>query len=78
MEKFQKLLMTGCRYMDKNHKKCHQNGGFPPFVNPQDFSSKIGFCHFCNKTSIQWTPGSQIYRSNQETIFGKNDFWKKQ
>ena len=25
------------------------------------------------KTSIQWTPGSQIYRSNQKITFGKND-----
>ena len=24
-----------------------------------------------NKTSIQWTPGSQIYRSNQTIIFSK-------
>ena len=44
---------------------------------------KIGkFCKNCyflifndvsniNKTSIQWTPGSQIDRSNQEIIFNK-------
>ena len=31
--KFQKLLMTGCRDMDKKH----QNGVFPPFVASQDF-----------------------------------------
>ena len=45
--KFQKLLMTGCRDMDKKHQKYPQNGGFPPFVTPQDFFSKIGLCHFC-------------------------------
>ena len=45
--KFQKLLMTGCRDMDKKHQKYPKNGGFPPFVTPQDFFSKIGLCHFC-------------------------------
>ena len=35
--KFQKLLMTGCRDMDKKHQKCPKNGVFPPFVTPQDF-----------------------------------------
>ena len=44
--KFQKLLMTGCRDMDKKQKH-PQNGRFPPFVTPQDFFSKIGLCHFC-------------------------------
>ena len=29
-----------------------------------------------HKTSIQWTPGSQIYRSNQKIIL-QNDFGKK-
>ena len=29
--KFQKLLMTECRDMDKKHQKYPQNGGFPPF-----------------------------------------------
>ena len=24
-----------------------------------------------NKTSIQWTPGSEIYRSNKKIIFGQ-------
>merc|ERR1719494_225858 len=32
--KFQKILMTGCRDMDKKHPK---NGGFPPFVTPRFF-----------------------------------------
>ena len=35
--KFQKLLMTGCRDMDKKHQNYPQNGGFPQFVTPQDF-----------------------------------------
>ena len=38
--KFQKILMTGCRDMDKKHQKCPKNGGFPPFVTPQDFFFK--------------------------------------
>ena len=38
--KFQKILMTGCRDMDKKHQKYPQNGGFPPFVTPQDFFFK--------------------------------------
>ena len=35
--KLQKLLMTGCRDMDKKHQKSPQNGYFPPFISPQDF-----------------------------------------
>ena len=35
--KFQKFLMTGCRDMDKKHKKCPQNGVFPPFLTPKIF-----------------------------------------
>ena len=35
--KFQKLLMTGCRDMDKKHQKYPKNGGFSPFVTPQYF-----------------------------------------
>ena len=38
--KFQKLLMTGCRDMDKKHQKYPKNGGFPPFATPQDFFFK--------------------------------------
>ena len=30
-----------------------------------------------NKTSIQWTPGSQIYLSNEKIIFGQKAFWTK-
>ena len=26
-----------------------------------------------NKTSVEWTPGSQIYRSNQKIIFGEKN-----
>ena len=40
--KFQKLLMTGCRDMDKKHQKCPENGGFPPFLTPQVFFQKSG------------------------------------
>ena len=32
--KFQKLLMTGCRDMDKKHQKCPQNGFFPHLWPP--------------------------------------------
>ena len=35
--KFQKLLMTGWRDMDKKNQKYPQNGGFPQFMTPQDF-----------------------------------------
>ena len=32
-------------------------------------------CHrIVNKTSIQWTTGSQIYLSNKEIFVVKNDF----
>ena len=34
--KFQKILMTGCRDMDKKHQKCPKNG-FSPFVIPKFF-----------------------------------------
>ena len=44
--KFQKFLMTGCRDMDKKHKKYPQNGVFPPFVTPQDFFHKSGSVTF--------------------------------
>ena len=33
--KFQKILMTGCRDMDKKHQKCPPKGGFPQFVTPK-------------------------------------------
>ena len=35
--KFQEVLITGCRGMDKKHQKYPQNGGFPPFVTPNIF-----------------------------------------
>ena len=44
--KFQKLLMTGCRDMDKKHQKYPQNGFFPQFVIPQDFFPKSGSVTF--------------------------------
>ena len=42
--KFQKLLMTGCRDMDKKHQKCPHH--FPPSVTPQDFFQKSGSVTF--------------------------------
>ena len=44
--KFQKLLMTGCRDMDKKHQKYPKNVVFPPFVTPQDFFQKSGSVTF--------------------------------
>ena len=38
--------MTECRDMDKKHQKYPQNGGFPPFVTPQDFFQKSGSVTF--------------------------------
>ena len=38
--KFQKILMTGWRDMDKKHQKWPKNEGFPPFATPQDFFFK--------------------------------------
>ena len=35
--KFQKLLMPGCRDMDKNFNKYLKNEGFLPFVAPKFF-----------------------------------------
>ena len=34
---FQKLLMTGCRDMDKEHQKYPKNGGFPHLWPPKIF-----------------------------------------
>ena len=36
-------------------------------VEPRELEEKI----YQNKRSIQWTPDSQIYRSNQKIIFSK-------
>ena len=44
--KFQKLLMTRCRDMDKKHQKCPTNGGLPPFVTPKIFFQKAGSITF--------------------------------
>ena len=77
--KIQKILMTGCRDMDKNIKNA-QIGFFLQYVTPKDFFQKSASVTFVslwcpnfmqNKTSIQWTPGSQIYRSNQKIFFSK-------
>ena len=35
--KFQKILMTGSRDMDKKHQKCPENEGLPPFMTPRFF-----------------------------------------
>ena len=35
--KFQKLLMTGCRDMNKKPQKCPQNGRFTPIVTQKIF-----------------------------------------
>ena len=39
--KFQKILLTGYRDMDKTPKKCPQNGFFPIYDPPRFFFSKI-------------------------------------
>ena len=36
--------------------------------------SRSTYSYKSNKTSIQWTQGSQIYRSNQKIIVGKKLF----
>ena len=43
--KFQKVLMTGCRDMDKKHQKCPENEDFLSFMTPQDFFSKTQNSH---------------------------------
>ena len=43
--KFKKLLMTGCRDMDKNIKNTPK-WVFPPFVTPQDFFQESGSVTF--------------------------------
>ena len=45
--------MSGCRDVYKKLLKCPRNGGFPPFVTPQDFFSKIALCHFCTLMVLQ-------------------------
>ena len=44
--KFQKLLMTGCRDMDKKHQKYPQNGVFPHLWPPKSFFQKSGSVTF--------------------------------
>ena len=64
--KFQKILMTGCRDMDKKDQKCSKNGSIPLFENLQDFFQKSGsvtFLHLWypnfmqNKTKYTMDPG---------------------
>ena len=65
--KFQKILMTGCRDMDKKHQKCPKNGGFPPLVTPQDFFSKIGLCHFCT-LMVALTSCKKLENTNERSL----------
>ena len=54
------------RYGQKNIK-IPQKWGFPPFVTPQDFFSKIGLCHFC--TLLLWCSNfMQKIRKKQWTV----------
>ena len=50
--KFQKLLMTGCRDMDKKHQKYPQKWGFSQICDPQDFFQKSGSVIFV----LLWCP----------------------
>ena len=51
--KFQKLLMTGCRDMDKKLQKWPQNGGFSPICDPPGFFfQKSGSLTSCKKFEI--------------------------
>ena len=65
--KFQKLLMTGCRDMDKKPQKYPQNEGFPPFVTPpQDFFQKSSSVTFVPL----WCPKfMQKIRKKQWAVF---------
>ena len=58
--KFQKILMTRCRDMDKKHQKCPKNGVFPPFVTPQDFFGFLifGFLIFFRALSLLYPYGA--------------------
>ena len=44
--KFQKLLITGCRDMDKKHQKYPKSWGFPHLRPPQIFLQKSGSITF--------------------------------
>ena len=44
--KFQKLLIAGCRDMDKKQQNIPKIEFFP-ICDAQDFFSKIRLCHFC-------------------------------
>ena len=71
--------------MDKNIKNA-QIGFFLQYVTPKDFFQKSASVTFVslwcpnfmqNKTSIQWTPGSQIYLSSKKIILGQKWFLNK-
>ena len=77
--KFQKILMTGCRDMDKKHQKCPKNV-FSPFVTPQYFFFKnralsllypYGALNSCKKIrKKQWTV-SEIFKDWPPTTDGQ-------
>ena len=73
-------LVNGCR---KKSQKFHKKLNF-------EFSIIFNFIEFLwgflgkkslklqqNKTSMQWTPGSQVYLNIKKTFYGQNDFWTK-
>ena len=64
--KFQKLLMTGCRDMDKKPQKCPQNGFFPPFVTPPRFFQISGSVTFVPL----WCPNfmQKIRKNNKRSL----------
>ena len=64
--KFQKLLMTGCRDMEKKHQKYPQNGGPPPFVTPEIFFQKSGSVSFVPL----WCPNfmKKIEKTNERSL----------
>ena len=63
--KFQKILMTGCRDMDKKHQKCPKNGGFPHLWPPKIFFQKSGSVTFVPL----WCPNfMQKIRKNQWAV----------
>ena len=79
--KFQKLLMTGCRDMDKKHQKYPKNGVFPPFVTPKIFFQKSGsvtfvplWCtNFMQKIRKILRAVSEIFKDGPRTTDGPTD-----
>ena len=64
--KLQKLLMTGCRDMDKKHQKSPRNGGFPPFVTPR-FFFKIGLLSLLNPYGAL-TLCKKVEKTNEQSL----------